>query len=135
MKAIEGFPEPNLTLSQILRVLQTICILWDEFKVGHWGIMVWIETMKTLCFLQHLSEVVHIPHTKMQKYTDIHNYLHIIERNYGIACICIWIFKKEQLILDNIFLYWPWLSKTRTNHVILFLGIFPKAVCQCPLRH
>ena len=35
--------------------------------------MVWIETMKTLWFLQHLSEVVHIPHTKMQKYTDIHN--------------------------------------------------------------
>lgn len=35
VKAIEGFPEPNLKLSQILIVLQTNCLLWDEFKVGH----------------------------------------------------------------------------------------------------
>lgn len=53
-------------------------------------------------FLQHLSEVVHIPHTKMQKYTDIYNYLHITEGNYGNSCICISIFQKEQIILDNI---------------------------------
>lgn len=39
----------------------------------------------------------------MQKYTDIHNYLHITEGNYGNGCILIWIFKKEQIILDNIF--------------------------------
>lgn len=38
----------------------------------------------------------------MQKYTDIHNYLHITEGNYGNACICIWIFMKEQIVLDNI---------------------------------
>lgn len=38
-------------------------------------------------FLQHLSEVVHIPHTKMQKYTDIHDYLHITEGNCGNALV------------------------------------------------
>lgn len=69
--------------------------------------------MKILCFLQHLSEVVHIPHTKMQKYTDIHDYLHITEGNYGNALVS--EFSRRTDNFRSRFSYWPESAKTRTN--------------------
>lgn len=72
----------------------------------------WIETMKILRFLQHLSEVVHIPHTKMQKYIDIHDYLHITEGNYGNALVS--EFSRTGNFRSR-FSYRPESAKTRTK--------------------
>lgn len=94
--------------------------------------MAWIETMKILCFLQHLSEVVHIPHTKMQKYTDIHDYLHITEGNYGNALVS--EFSRRTDNFRSRFSYWPESAKTRTMTTEL-LGMLPGAVCQCTVGH
>lgn len=38
----------------------------------------------------------------MQKYTYIHNCLHNTEGNYENVCNCLYIFRKESLIPDNI---------------------------------
>lgn len=55
--------------------------------------------MKILFFLQHLSEVVHIPHTKMQKYTDI---LIICILQQGAMGMLLYLnSQEEQIILDH----------------------------------
>lgn len=76
-------------------------------------------------FLQHLSEVVHIPHTKMQKYTDIHDYLHITEGNYGNALES--QFSRRTDHFRPHCSYWPQSAETRTRDNV--------PVGQCPLRH
>lgn len=73
-------------------------------------------------FLQHLSEVVHIPHTKMQKYTDIHDYLHITEGNYGNALV-----SRFSRRTDHFRSHCSYSAETRTRD--------NAPVCQRPLRH